>query len=111
MFKNLANMGNLMKQAQDMQGKMAQFQDTLETLTFEGSAGGGAVCISVNGKGMVQNVAINPSVIDASDKEMLEDLVRAAMNDAQTKISQYTEQHMQQITGGLQLPAGLKLPF
>jgi DNA-binding YbaB/EbfC family protein len=109
MFKNIANMGNLMKQAQNMQSQMAQFQDTLDNILFEGSAGGGAVRVTLNGKGIVQTVNISPAALE--DAEMLEDLVRAAFNDAQTKISQYTEENMQKITGGLQLPAGLKLPF
>ncbi len=105
------NIQKMMKQAQEMQRKLAEAQATLEATEMEGSAGGGAVKLTLNGKGQLLKLTIDASVINADDKEMLEDLVIAAHADAKGKIDAAAADGMSQVTGGLNLPAGLKLPF
>lgn len=107
----MKNIGQLMKQAQEMQTKMAEMQKELEKITVEGASGGGMVKVTVNCKGDVQSLKIDPSIVDASDVEMLEDLVVAALNDAKTKAEARTAEEMSKITGGLNLPGGMNLPF
>lgn len=105
------NIQKMMKQAQEMQKKLADMQANLEATEMEGTSGGGAVKLMLNGKGQLLKIAIDPSVINADDKEMLEDLIIAAHGDAKGKIDEATASGMSQVTGGLNLPAGLKLPF
>ena len=105
------NIQKMMKQAQEMQKKLADMQATLEAAEMEGVSGGGAVKLMLNGKGQLLKISIDPSVITAEDKEMLEDLIIAAHNDAKDKIDAAAADGMGQVTGGLNLPAGLKLPF
>lgn len=105
------NIQKMMKQAQEMQRKIAEMQADLESREIEGSSGGGAVKIMMNGKGALLKVTLDPSVINADDKEMLEDMIIAAHNDAKDKIDQATADEMGKVTGGLNLPAGMKLPF
>jgi DNA-binding YbaB/EbfC family protein len=107
----MKNLGNLMKQAQQMQAKMAEMQEKLAAMELSGSAGGGMVNATVNGKGEVKRVKIDKSIVDPNDVEMLEDLVVAAINDARGKIEAAAAAEMQKITGGLDLPGGFKLPF
>ncbi|MDR3439188.1 YbaB/EbfC family nucleoid-associated protein [Telmatospirillum sp.] len=107
----MKNIGNLMKQAQQMQAKMAEMQAKLGDAEASGAAGGGMVQITLNGKGEMRKLKIDPSLCTADDVEVLEDLVIAAFNDAKGKIEALTQGEMQKITGGLNLPAGLKLPF
>lgn len=107
----MKNLGQMMKQVQDMQARMADMQDKLGDLEIEGSAGGGAVKATLNGKGVVRAVKIDPSVVNASDVETLEDLLVVALNDAKAKVDAESQARMSQITGGLNLPPGLKLPF
>ncbi len=107
----MKNLGNLMKQAQQMQAKMAEMQEKLAAMELSGAAGGGMVNATVNGKGEVKRVKIDKSIVDPNDVEMLEDLVVAAINDARSKIEAAAAAEMQKITGGLDLPGGLKLPF
>ena len=107
----MKNFGQLMKQAQAMQEKMAEVQARLETVEMTGAAGGGTVQLTLNGKGDVKKVRIDKALLDPDEVEVLEDLIVAAFNDAKAKVSAHAEQEMQKLTGGLQLPGGMKLPF
>ncbi len=105
------NIQKMMKQAQEMQRKLGEMQATLEATEMEGVSGGGAVKLTLNGKGHLLKLSLDASVVNAEDKEMLEDLIIAAHNDAKTKIDAAAADGMGQVTGGMNLPAGLKLPF
>lgn len=105
------NIQKMMKQAQEMQNKIASMQAKLEEEESEGSSGGGMVKVIMSGKGLVKKLSIDDSLIDKSEKEMLEDLIVAALNDAKNKIEGNINDQMSKLTGGLNLPAGLKLPF
>jgi nucleoid-associated protein EbfC len=107
----MKNLGQLMKQAQQMQQKMAEVQAQLETVEMIGVAGGGMVEITLNGKGDLKKIKIDKSVLDPNDNEVVEDLVVAAFNDARQKVNAHTEAEMHKLTGGLNLPGGMKLPF
>jgi DNA-binding YbaB/EbfC family protein len=107
----MKNIGQLMKQAQAMQEKMAEMQAQLEAVEMVGVAGGGTVRLTLNGKGDLKRVAIDKTLLDPTEVEVLEDLIVAAFNDARRKVSAHAEAEMQKLTGGLQLPGGLKLPF
>ena len=107
----MKNLGQLMKQAQAMQEKMAEMQAQLEAVEMTGVAAGGSVQLTLNGKGDLKKVAIDKALVDPQEVEVLEDLIVAAFNDARRKVTAYAEQEMQKLTGGLQLPGGLKLPF
>jgi DNA-binding YbaB/EbfC family protein len=96
--------GNLMKQAQDMQRKMAQIQEELRTRVVEGAAGGGMVRAQVNGKMELVAIKIDPEVVDPDDVEMLQDLIIAAVSQANKKAHEMAEQEMAKATGGLSLP-------
>jgi DNA-binding YbaB/EbfC family protein len=97
-------MGNLLKQAQEMQARMAKIQEELGQKTVEGSAGGGMVQVTVNGQFNLVAVKIEPSVINSSEKEMLEDLVLAAVNDGMRKARDLVSTEMSKLTGGLKIP-------
>ena len=99
----------ILQQAQEMQGRMAKMQEELKAMTLTGTAGGGMVSVEVNGQGLVKRVKIDPSVINPSDTEMLEDLVAVAAADAQRKAQERQQEQMGAITGGMNLP--FKLPF
>ncbi len=105
------NIQKMMKQAQDMQSKLAKLQAELDVREIEGIAGGGAVKITLTGKGNAIRSSIDASVIDPNDKEMLEDLITAAINDARGKIDSTFTEEMGKVTSGLNLPPGMKLPF
>lgn len=107
----MKNLGNMMKQAQQMQSRMTELQETMEAHEVEGNAGGGLVSVRVSGKHIVHNVSIDPTLIDPSDPELLEDLVKAAFNDAKTKIDAFKAEKVAELTGGMPLPPGFKLPF
>jgi nucleoid-associated protein EbfC len=107
----MKNLGQLMKQAQAMQEKMAEMQAALEIVEMTGLAGGGLVEVTLNGKGDVKKVKIDKSLLNPADVEVLEDLIVAAFADARRKVAAHAEQEMQKLTGGLQLPGGMKLPF
>jgi len=107
----MKNLGQLMKQAQAMQTKMAEMQAQLEAVEMTGMAGGGMVQLTLNGKGDVKRVKIDKAVVDPAETEVLEDLIVAAFNDARQKVNGHAESEMQKLTGGLQLPGGMKLPF
>jgi nucleoid-associated protein EbfC len=107
----MKNLGQLMKQAQAMQQKMAEMQAQLEAVEMTGMSGGGMVQLTLNGKGDVRRVKIDKAVVDPEEAEVLEDLIVAAFNDARQKVNAHAESEMQKLTGGLQLPPGMKLPF
>lgn len=107
----MKNLGNLMKQAQQMQAKMADMQAKLGELEVEGAAGGGMVKVTVTGKGEARRLKIDPSLIVPDDAEMLEDLIVAAFNDARAKSEAMMQSEMAKLTAGLPLPPGMKLPF
>jgi len=101
---DLANIGNLMKQAQEMGGKMQQISEELKTKRVTGSAGAGLVEVEANGLGEALAVRIDPSLIEKQDRELLEDLLPAAINSAQEKAKQLHAEQMQSLTGGINLP-------
>ncbi|EGV51692.1 hypothetical protein QQ73_01980 [Candidatus Endoriftia persephone str. Guaymas] len=102
--------GNLMKQAQKMQAEMQQAQERLAQEEVAGESGGGLVKVIINGKHEVRRVTIDESLL-SDDKEMLEDLVAAAFNDASQRVSQKMQESMADLTSGMGLPPGMKLPF
>lgn len=103
-------MGNLMKQAQEMQEKMQKAQEDAAQAEVNGEAGAGMIKVVMNGRHDVINVDIDPSVLE-EDKELLEDLLAAAVNDAVRKIEVASKQRMEEATAGLNLPPGFKMPF
>ncbi len=103
-------LGNLMKQAQQMQADMQKAQEEIANLEVNGESGGGLVKVLMTGKHEVRRVDIDDSLL-ADDKDMLEDLVAAAINDAVHKVEAETQQRMSGMTSGLNLPPGIKLPF
>ena len=105
------NFNNMIKQAQDLQKKMAEAQEKVETLEAEGISGGGIVKITINGKNNVTSVNIDETAIDKNEKEILEDLRVAAFNDARDKLQRKIADEMSSLTGGIKLPPGMKLPF
>ena len=107
----MKNLAGLMKQAQQMQSKMEEMQAKLQAMEIEGEAGAGLVKLTLNGKGDLKRISIDPKVIDPADAEMLEDLIVAAHASARQKLEAATAAEMQKITGGMQLPPGMKLPF
>ncbi len=106
---NKGGIANLMKQAQKMQENMTKAQEELANIEVEGQSGAGAVKISMTCKHDVKRVTIDPSVMD--DKEMLEDLIAAALNDANRRAEATSQERMGALTAGLPLPPGMKLPF
>lgn len=117
MFKGLGGLGGLgdlgkmMQQAQEMQAKMGELHDRLETIEVEGEAGAGMVKARCTAKGAVRGVTIDPSLIKPDEKEVLEDLITAAVNDAQSRAQERAEAEMKELTAGLPLPPGMKMPF
>lgn len=107
----MKNLGNLMKQAQEMQAKMAEMQDRLAELTVEGSSGGGMVVVTLSGKSEMKGVRIDPSLMNGEEAEILEDLIVAAHADAKAKAEARMAEEMKDVTGGLNLPPGMNLPF
>ncbi len=107
----MKNLGQMMKQAQQMQAKMAEMQAELEAVEMPGASGGGLIKVSVTGKGDLKSIKIDPSLIDPAEIEVLEDLILAAVRDAKGRVEQHVAAEMAKLTGGLQLPPGLKLPF
>lgn len=106
----MANMGNMMKQAQALQANMQKAQAEIAALEVTGEAGGGMVKITINGRHEARRVQIEPAVF-GDDREMLEDLLAAAFNDAVHKLEAASQAKMSGLMGGLKLPPGMKLPF
>ena len=107
----MKNLGALMKQAQQMQSKMAEMQAKLAAMEAVGHSGGGMVEATMSGKGEVKRVKIDRALVVADEVEVLEDLIVAALNDARAKVDAESAEQMKAMTGGLDLPPGLKLPF
>ncbi|CAA7624365.1 YbaB/EbfC family nucleoid-associated protein [Magnetospirillum sp. UT-4] len=107
----MKNLGNLMKQAQQMQTKMAEMQARLAEMEVSGAAGGGMLEVTLNGKFELRKIKIDKALVDPEDVEVLEDLIVAAFNDAKAKAEAAMADEMAKITGGLNLPPGMKLPF
>ncbi len=107
-MKNLAAM---MKQASQMQSKMAEMQARMEATEIEGSAGAGMVSVTLSGRGDLKRVKLDPKLLDPAESEMVEDLLVAAHADARRKLEAQTAEEMEKVTGGMPLPGGLKLPF
>lgn len=114
MFKGLGGLGDMakmMKSAQEMQGKMAQLQEDLGSITVEGQAGAGLVRATASAKGELTGLDIDPSIFSGEDKEVVEDLILAAIKDAQSKAQERSAEEMQKLTESLGLPPGMDLPF
>ena len=114
MFKglgNLADMGKMMKAAQEMQTKMTALQEELNTMTVVGESGAGLVKATSTAKGELTALDIDPSIFQPDEKEVVEDLILAAIKDAQSKAAEKSQQEMQKLTEGMGLPADMKLPF
>lgn len=107
----MKNLSQMMKQAQEMQERMQAMQERLSEEEVTGASGGGMVAVILNGKGVLRRVKLDPSLVDPDDVEMLEDLIVAAFNDARAKVDTLVAERMSELTGGLQLPPGFKLPF
>ncbi len=107
----MKNLAGLMKQAQQMQSKVTEMQAKLEALEITGEAGAGLVKVTLSGKSDLRSVQIDPKLLDPADVEVLQDLIAAAHRDAKAKIEAISAEEMQKVTGGIQLPAGMKLPF
>ena len=105
----MKNLMDMMKQAKQLQEKMAEMQTAVEAVTETGSSGAGLVSVTLNGKGVLSAVRIDPSLMKDAETEILEDLLVAAHADAKSKIETALQGKMQELTGGLQLPPGLKL--
>lgn len=107
----MKDLGKLFKQAQEMQSRMADMQTQLEALEVTGQSGGGMVRVTLDGKGNMKSVAIDPSLLNADEAELLEDLLVAAHNDAKGRVEEKMQEEMQKLTGGMALPPGFKMPF
>ena len=107
----MKNLGQMMKQAQEMQTRMQQMQDALAEVEVTGQSGAGMVNVTLNGKGEMKCLKLDKSVVDPEDVEVIEDLIMAAFNDAKLKVEQHVADETQKLMGGMKLPPGLKLPF
>lgn len=108
---NLGEMAGMMKKAQEMQTKMTEMQDNLANITVTGESGAGLVKATATAKGVLTGLDIDPTIFDPNEKEVVEDLILAAIKDAQTKAAEKAQSEMQALTEGMGLPAGMKLPF
>lgn len=114
MFKGLGQMGDMakmMKSAQEMQQKMADLQEELKTVMVEGESGAGLVKATCSAKGELKGIDIDPSIFNTEDKEVAEDLILAAIKDAQAKASERAQEEMGKLTEAMGLPKDMKLPF
>lgn len=107
MFGKMGQMQGMMKKVQKMQADMKKMQEELKIRTVEASVGGGAVTVVMNGEKFIESIKINPSAVDPEEVDMLEDLVKAAVNEAGAKVDDLLSQEMGKVTGGLNLPTGL----
>ncbi len=103
------NLGQMLKKAGELQAKMAEIQEQMAAVEITGTSGGGMVRVTLSGRGEARKVAIDPSLAD--DTEVMEDLIVAAFNDARSKVEALMAEKMGEITGGMPLPPGLRLPF
>jgi len=107
----MPDLDELMKMAQEAQAKLLKAQEDLDRVVVEGMSGGGLVRIRASAKGRIIAVEIDESLLQPSEKQMVEDLVAAAINDARSKADLAAQASMQEVTGGMQLPPGFKMPF
>jgi DNA-binding YbaB/EbfC family protein len=107
----MKNLAGLMKQASQMQSKMAEMQAKMEAALVEGQSGAGMVKVVLSGKGDLRGVTLDPKLADPNELEMLQDLIVSAHADAKRKLDEKMAEEMAEITGGMQLPAGMKFPF
>ncbi len=107
----MKNLGKMMKQAQEMQSKMAKMQEELQNSEHTGTSGGGLVHVTLNGKFDMRKLTIDPTIFSGDDAEVVADLIVAAFNDAKRKVDEFNKREMAKLTGGLDLPEGIKLPF
>ena len=107
----MKNIGNMLKQAQQMQSKMQEMQDRLGDIEVIGQSGAGLVRITINGRGDMKRVSLSKEVVVPDDVEVLEDLIVAAFSDAKAKLDGLVAEETQKLMGGLKLPPGMKLPF
>ncbi len=107
----MKNIGNMMKQAQQMQAKMQEMQAGLDNVEMSGQSGAGMVTVTVNGKGEMKKIKLEKAIVDPEEIEVLEDLIMAAFNDAKKKVEAHVAEETSKLMGGLKLPPGIKLPF
>ncbi|MDO6588879.1 YbaB/EbfC family nucleoid-associated protein [Loktanella sp. D2R18] len=107
----LGDMAKMMKQAQEMQGKVAQMQEDLENVMVEGVSGAGLVKATATAKGELKGLDIDPSIFNGDEKEVVEDLILAAIKDAQAKAADRSQREMAKMAEDMGLPAGMNLPF
>jgi nucleoid-associated protein EbfC len=107
----MKNIASMLKQAQQMQAKMAEMQAQLDQVEMTGASGGGLVEVTLTGKGLMRKIKIDKSLLDPNEGEVLEDLILAAFNEAKQRVEAHVAEEMGKLTGGLQLPGGMKLPF
>lgn len=105
------DMMKMMKKAKEMQAKMAEMQEQVAEMEAEGVSGGGLVTVTLSGKGEMKGMKIDPSLVNPDEAEILEDLIMAAHNDAKVKVETAMQEKVQEMTGDLGLPAGMKMPF
>jgi DNA-binding YbaB/EbfC family protein len=106
----MKNLGNMMKQVQEMQARMADMQAKLDDMTATGQAGAGMVKVTLNGKNLMKAVHVDESLMKPEEKEILEDLLMAAYNEARAKVEEMIAEQMKEVTGGLPLPPGFQMP-
>ena len=109
-IRNNMDFSKMLEQAQEMQKKMADAKESLKNISVEGESGGGGVKVILNGNGEMISIQIDPKIL-AEEKSVIEDLIVAATNNAKKNVESKTQEEMSKLTGGLQLPAGFKLPF
>ena len=107
----MVNIGNMMKQAQQLQKKMAEAQEKLNSIEVQGVSGGGMVKVTATAKGDIKRIVLDESLLNSNEKEKTEDLIVAAVNDAKQKGELAAHEEMKSLTGGMPLPPGMKLPF
>jgi DNA-binding YbaB/EbfC family protein len=105
------NLANMMKQAQQMQSKMTDMQENLQNIEIMGESAGGMCQVTLNGKGEAKNLKIDPALVSPAEIGIMEDLILAAFNDAKAKVEAKVQEKMSELTGGISLPEGFKLPF
>ena len=107
----MKNLGQMLKQAQQMQQKMTDLQEVLAQTKVTGESAGGKVSVTLSGQGEALDISIDPSLVSSDDVEGLEDLIRAAINAASARLNEMKKEMMSELTGGLPLPPGMQLPF
>lgn len=107
----MKNLTDMLKKAQEMQAKMGEMQAGLEDMTVEGTAGAGMVKVTLNGKGDMKGISLDDSLFSSEDREVLEDLILAAHAMARAKVADMAADQMKNLTGGMDLPPGFKMPF